>query len=119
MRDKRELKERRRQRIRKKISGTNERPRLSVFRSLNHIYAQIVDDTTGKTLVSASTLDKEFKEVKVNKSNIEFAKKVGAMIAEKALNKGIQKVVFDRAGYRYHGCIKALADAAREKGLQF
>lgn len=119
MRDKRELKERRRQRIRKKISGTNERPRLSVFRSLNHIYAQIVDDTTGRTLVSASTLDKEFKEVKGNKSNIEFAKKVGAMIAEKALNIGIQKVVFDRAGYRYHGCIKALADAAREKGLQF
>lgn len=119
MRDKRELKERRRNRIRKKIFGTLERPRLCVFRSHNHIYAQLIDDTTGSTLISASTLDKEFKGLDGNKSNIEFAKKVGTMIAEKALSRGIAKVVFDRAGYKYHGCIKALADAAREKGLQF
>ncbi|MDI1471455.1 50S ribosomal protein L18 [Thermodesulfovibrio sp. 1176] len=119
MRDKKELKERRHLRIRKKVYGTSERPRLCVYKSLNHIYAQIIDDTKGYTLVSASTLDKEFKELTGNKSNKEFAKKVGELIAEKALNAGITKVVFDRAGYKYHGCIKALADAAREKGLQF
>ncbi len=119
MRDKKELKERRRNRIRKKVFGTSERPRLSVFRSLNHIYAQVIDDTQGKTIVSASTLEKEFRDIRLNKSNIEFAKKVGALIAERAISLGITKVVFDRGGYRYHGSIKALADAAREKGLQF
>lgn len=119
MRDKKELRERRHLRIRKKVFGTPERPRLCVFKSLNHIYAQIIDDTNGKTLVAASTLDKEFRDNKGNKSNIEFAKKVGALIAERALKMGISKVVFDRAGYKYHGCIKALADSAREKGLQF
>lgn len=119
MRDKRELRARRHLRIRKRVLGTPERPRLCVFKSLNHIYAQVIDDTKGQTLVSASTLDKELKDQKINKSNKEFAKKVGELIAEKALKLGISKIVLDRAGYRYHGCIKALADAAREKGLQF
>ncbi|GAB6184019.1 50S ribosomal protein L18 [Thermodesulfovibrio hydrogeniphilus] len=120
MRDKRESRERRHKRIRKKVIGTPERPRLCIFRSLNHIYAQVIDDTTGKTLVSASTVEKEMRNIKPgNKSNIEFAKKVGELIAERALNSGITKVVFDRAGYKYHGIVKALADAAREKGLQF
>lgn len=119
MRDKKELRERRRGRIRKKVFGTPERPRLSVFRSLNNIYAQIIDDTRGHTLVSASTLDKELRDLPGHKGNKEFAKKVGELIAERALQLGITKVVFDRAGYKYHGCVKALADAARQKGLQF
>lgn len=119
MRDRKELKERRHKRIRKRVLGTSERPRLCVFKSLNHIYAQIIDDSKGHTIVSASTLDKELREFSGNKSNINFAKKVGELIAERALQVGITKIVFDRSGYRYHGCIKALADAAREKGLQF
>lgn len=119
MRDKTELRERRRQRIRKKVFGTSERPRLCIFRSLNHIYAQIIDDTKGHTLVAASTLDKELKDLKGHKGNKEFAKKVGELIAERAIKLGITKVVFDRAGYKYLGCVKALADAARERGLQF
>lgn len=119
MKDKREARLRRKKRIRKKIFGTPERPRLSVYRSLNHIYAQIIDDTRGHTLVAASTLDKELRELPGHKGNKEFAKKVGELIAERALKAGITKVVFDRAGYKYHGCIKALADAARQKGLQF
>ncbi|MGB9892363.1 50S ribosomal protein L18 [Thermodesulfovibrio yellowstonii] len=119
MRDKTELRDRRRQRIRKKVLGTSERPRLCIFRSLNHIYAQIIDDTKGHTLVAASTLDKELKDLKGHKGNKEFAKKVGELIAERAIKLGITKVVFDRAGYKYHGCVKALADAARERGLQF
>lgn len=119
MRDKVELRERRRKRIRKKVFGTPQRPRLCVFRSLNHIYAQIIDDTKGHTLVAASTLDKELRQLPGHKGNKEFAKKVGELIAERALKLGITKVVFDRAGYKYHGCVKALADAARQKGLQF
>ncbi len=119
MRDKTELRERRRRRIRKKVFGTPQRPRLCVFRSLNHIYAQIIDDTKGHTLVSASTLDKELRDLPGHKGNKEFAAKVGELIAERALKAGITKVVFDRAGYKYHGCVKALADAARQKGLQF
>lgn len=119
MRDKRQLKERRHKRIRKKVFGTSERPRLCVFKSLNHIYAQIIDDTNGHTLVSASTLDKQLRDLQGHKGNKEFAKKVGELIAEKALKLGITEVVFDRAGYKYHGCIKALADAARRSGLQF
>ncbi len=119
MRAKIELRERRRQRIRKKVFGTPERPRLCIFRSLNHIYAQIIDDTKGHTLVAASTLDKELKNLKGHKGNKEFAKKVGELIAERAIKLGITRVVFDRAGYKYHGCVKALADAARERGLQF
>ncbi|MGB9710975.1 MAG: 50S ribosomal protein L18 [Thermodesulfovibrio sp.] len=119
MRDKTELRERRRRRIRKKVFGTPDRPRLCVFRSLNHIYAQIIDDTRGHTLVSASTLDKELRDLPGHKGNKEFAAKVGELIAERAIKAGITKVVFDRAGYKYHGCVKALADAARQKGLQF
>lgn len=111
--------ERRHARIRKRVFGTAERPRLSVFRSLNHIYAQIIDDTKGHTIVSASTLDKEFKEEKGHKGNVAMAKKVGQLLASKASKSGIKSVVFDRGGYKYHGCIKALAEAAREGGLEF
>ena len=106
----------RHRRVRKNISGTAERPRLNVFRSLNHIYAQIIDDTKGVTLAAASSLDKEFEGYG---GNIEAAKKVGMMIAEKALAKGIKEVVFDRGGYVYHGRVAALAEGAREGGLDF
>ncbi|MEN2986598.1 MAG: 50S ribosomal protein L18 [Thermodesulfovibrionaceae bacterium] len=119
MKDKKEARLRRKKRIRKRVFGTSERPRLTVYRSLNHIYAQIIDDTQGHTLVAASTLEKEIRQLPGHKGNKEFAKKVGELIAERALKAGITKVVFDRSGYRYHGCIKALADAAREKGLKF
>ena len=103
-------------RIRGKISGTPERPRLSVFRSENHIYAQIIDDVAGNTLVSASTVEKSFEG---SGSNCEAAKKVGETIAERALKKGIEEVVFDRGGYIYHGRVQALAEGAREGGLKF
>ncbi|CAM3554896.1 50S ribosomal protein L18 [Pseudostreptobacillus hongkongensis] len=103
--------------IRSKISGTAERPRLTVFRSLNNIFTQIIDDTTGKTLVSASTIEKGNKVE--NGSNLEAAKLIGTRIAEKAKAAGITKVVFDRSGYIYTGRVKALADAAREAGLEF
>ena len=103
-------------RVRGKISGTAERPRLSVFRSENNIYAQVIDDVAGKTLVSASTVEKAFEG---NGSNCEAAKKIGAVIAERALQKGIEEVVFDRGGYIFHGRVKALADGAREGGLKF
>ena len=106
----------RHKRVRAKISGTAERPRLNVFRSLSNIYAQIIDDTTGTTLVSASTVEKGFEG---NGGNKEAAKKVGAMIAERAKAKGITEVVFDRGGYVYHGRVKELAEGAREGGLQF
>lgn len=106
-------------RVRKKVSGTTERPRLSVFRSLNHIYAQIIDDTTGTTLVSASTLDPALKGKIKFGGNKEAAKEVGKLIATKASEKGIKRVVFDRGGYIYHGRVKELADAAREAGLEF
>jgi len=109
----------RHQRVRKKVIGTPERLRLSVYRSLNHIYAQIIDDLKGKTVVSASSLDKEFKEKKSHKGNINTAKQVGELVAKRALKKDIKKVVFDRGGYLFHGRIKALADAAREAGLEF
>ena len=110
-----------RRRIRKKISGTNERPRLCVYKSLNHIYAQIINDMSGETLAAASTLDSEVQKELENgdKNNKEAAKKVGAAIAQRALDKGIKEVIFDRSGYKYHGRIAALADSAREKGLQF
>lgn len=111
--------QRRHRRLRKKVSGTTERPRLSVRRSLNHIYAQIIDDTKGHTIVSASTLDKEFKDEKGHRGNVAMAKKVGQLLASKALRAGIKNVVFDRGGYKYHGCIRALAEAAREGGLEF
>ncbi len=103
-------------RIRNHVAGTAERPRLDVFRSLNHIYAQVIDDKKGITLVSASTMDKDFEGYG---GNVEAAKKVGAAIAKKALEKGIDTVVFDRGGYIYHGRVAALAEAAREGGLKF
>lgn len=106
-------------RMRKNLVGTTERPRLNVFRSLNNIYAQIIDDTKGVTLVSASTLDKELKENAAHGGNKESAKLVGKLIAEKAVAAGIKQVVFDRGGYIYHGRVKELADAAREAGLEF
>lgn len=109
----------RHQRIRKRLQGTGAKPRLSVYKSLNHIYAQLIDDTAGKTLLSASTLEKEIRTALKHGGNLEAAKKVGAILARKALGKKITTVVFDRAGYRYHGCVKALADAAREQGLKF
>lgn len=102
-------------RIRQKLTGTTERPRLNVYRSLNHIYAQVIDDQKGETLASASTLALELK----TGGNIAAAKEVGKSVAERAAEKGIKKVVFDRGGYLYHGRIKALADAAREAGLEF
>ena len=106
-----------RYRIRKKSAGTNEKPRLSVFRSNNEIYAQVIDDISGKTLVAASSRDKDVLAQKVTKT--EKSKLVGAAIARKAKDLGIEKVVFDRSGYLYHGRVKAVADGAREGGLQF
>ena len=103
-------------RVRGKISGTPERPRLCVFRSESNIYAQIIDDVAGNTLCSASTVEKEFDG---NGGNVEAAKKIGLKIAERALSKGIDTVVFDRGGYIYHGRVKALAEGAREGGLKF
>ncbi|HVJ06802.1 MAG TPA: 50S ribosomal protein L18 [Acidisarcina sp.] len=102
-------------RIRERMEGTTERPRLNVYRSLNHIYAQIIDDSQGATLASASTLAAKLK----TGGNVAAAKEIGKLIAERAQEKGIKKVVFDRGGYLYHGRIKALADAAREAGLEF
>ncbi|ACM23185.1 MULTISPECIES: 50S ribosomal protein L18 [Thermotoga] len=110
---------RRHRRVRKKVFGTPERPRLCVFRSNKHIYAQIIDDTIGHTLVSASTLDPELREKLQKTWNIEAAKEVGLLIGKRAIEKGIKKVVFDRGGYKYHGRVKALADGAREAGLEF
>lgn len=109
--------ERRKIRVRKKIKGTEERPRLNVYRSNKHIYAQVIDDSTGKTLAAASTKSKELADGKVKKA--EASKKVGELVAKLAIAKGISKVVFDRSGYIYHGRIKALADGARAAGLQF
>jgi large subunit ribosomal protein L18 len=105
-------------RIRKKMQGTAERPRLNVYRSLNHIYVQVIDDLHGKTLVSASTAEGK-KEDRRTGGNVASAKAVGKTIAERARAKGVTKVVFDRGGYIYHGRVKALADAAREAGLKF
>ncbi|MFN3134325.1 MAG: 50S ribosomal protein L18 [Candidatus Kryptonium sp.] len=109
-----------RKRVRSKIFGTPERPRLSIYRSLKHIYAQIIDDTKGHTLVAMSSLSKEIRdEVKNAKTKTEVSRIVGLALAKKALEKGITKVVFDRNGYKYHGRVKALAEAAREGGLIF
>ncbi|MDK2886793.1 MAG: large subunit ribosomal protein [Thermosipho sp. (in: thermotogales)] len=105
--------------IRKKIYGTADRPRLSVYKSEKHIYAQIIDDDKGHTLVAASTLDKELRDVLKKTWNKEAAREVGKLIGKRAVEKGIKKVVFDRGGYRYHGRIKELADGAREAGLEF
>lgn len=106
-------------RIRKKVLGTTERPRLCVYKSLNNIYAQIIDDIKGTTLISASTLDKEMKTGEGHKGNTDNAKKTGQLLAVNASKVGIKRVVFDRGGYKYHGRIKALADGAREGGLEF
>lgn len=106
-------------RVRKKIRGTSERPRLNVFRSARHIYAQVIDDTTGTTIVTASTLITDVASGLSSTGNQEAAKKVGAEIARRALEKNIKAVVFDRSGFLYHGRVKALADAAREHGLSF
>jgi large subunit ribosomal protein L18 len=111
--------ERRRLRIRQKISGTPERPRLSVFRSSRHIYAQVVDDLAGTTVAHASTLSRDVRREVDEASKLDAAKRVGATIAKLLLAKGIDKVVFDRNGYLYHGRVRALADAAREAGLKF
>lgn len=110
-----EIRKRIHARIRQKLSGTAERPRLNVYRSLNHIYVQVIDDQKGETLVAASTLASKLK----TGGNIAAAKEVGKAVAEQAVAKGIKKVVFDRGGFLYHGRIKALADAAREAGLEF
>jgi large subunit ribosomal protein L18 len=110
--------DRRRARVRAKISGTSARPRLNVFRSLNHIYAQLIDDVAGHTLAAASTLDAEIK-AKAGIKKVEEATEVGKLLASRAQAKEIKQVVFDRAGYRYHGRIKAVADGARQGGLDF
>ena len=106
-------------RVRNRLAGTTERPRLAVFRSNNHMYAQIIDDTVGNTLVAASTMDKDVKAACEKTNNVDAAAQVGTAIAKKALEKGITTVVFDRGGFIYSGKVKALADAAREAGLEF
>jgi|SRR5579872_4813876 len=113
---KNEVRNRIHKRIRRKLSGTAERPRLAIFRSVAHIYAQVIDDTAGKTLVAASSIDKG---AKTKGGNVMAAKAIGKLVAERAKEKGIKNVVFDRGGYHYHGRVKALADAAREAGLEF
>ena len=112
----REIRTRIHKRIRRRVAGTQERPRLAVFRSLNHIYAQVIDDQQGHTVVAAASVEKDLRG---KGGNVEGAKVVGKVIAERAREKGIKRVVFDRGGYQYHGRVKALADAAREAGLEF
>lgn len=114
-----EVRKRKHLRVRKKISGTGARPRLCVFRSLSHIYAQVIDDTKSVTLASASTLDKELKDKVGFGGNAEAAAEVGKLVAQRAIAEGIESVVFDRSGYIYHGRVAALAEAAREAGLKF
>jgi large subunit ribosomal protein L18 len=110
---------RRHKRVRRHVTGTAERPRLNVFRSLNHIYAQVIDDGEGHTLVSASTVDPEVQKQLKDLTKIDQARVVGKVLAERALGQGVKQVVFDRGGYQYHGRVKALADAARDGGLKF
>ncbi|WP_227764141.1 50S ribosomal protein L18 [Zhaonella formicivorans] len=117
--DKNTLRAKKHLRVRKKISGTPERPRLCVYRSSNNIYAQIIDDTKGHTLVAASSIDPALKGKLESGGNIDAAKEVGKLVAEKAIAKGIKAVVFDRGGYLYHGRVAALAEGAREGGLEF
>ena len=114
-----EVRVKKHKRIRNRFSGTAQRPRLAVFRSNNHMYAQIIDDTARNTLVSASTLEKEISAELEKTNNVEAAAYIGTVIAKRALEKGIKQVVFDRGGFLYHGKIAALADAAREAGLEF
>jgi len=116
---KEEKRQHRHSRVRKKILGTQVRPRMYVFKSLNHIYVQIIDDFEGRTLVAASSNDKELKGKIKTGGNIEAAKTVGVLASKRAIEKGIKKIIFDRGGYPYHGRVKALAEAAREGGLQF
>jgi len=117
--DRNEVRKRKHFRVRKKISGTAERPRLCVFRSSKHIYAQVIDDVSGQTLVAASTLDEALKGKLAYTGNKAAAREVGKLIGEKAIKKGIKTVVFDRGGYLYHGRVQELADGAREAGLEF
>ena len=117
--DTREARYRRHHRVRQKVQGTDSRPRLCVYRSLNHIYAQVIDDTQGHTLISASTNEPEIRGDTAGKSKTERAQMAGMMLAKRAADKGISQVAFDRGGYKYHGRIKALAEAAREGGLKF
>ena len=117
--DTRVARKRRHERVRARIIGTTTRPRLCVFRSLKNIHAQIIDDSTGYTLVSASSLDAELKDKIKGKKKTEIAEQVGSLVAQRALGKGIKKLAFDRGGYKYHGRIKALAEAARKAGLDF
>ena len=113
------LRERRHRRVRAKVNGTSQRPRLNVFRSTAHIYAQVIDDAAGKTIASASTLEKDVKSSLKTGADKSAAAAVGKLVAERALKAGVKAVVFDRGAYLYHGRVKALADAAREGGLQF
>lgn len=106
-------------RVRAKVMGTAERPRLCVFRSLNHIYAQVVDDLSGHTIACASTLDADLKDELTGKTKINEAELVGSLVSKRSLSKGISQVIFDRGGYKYHGRVKALAEAARQGGLKF
>lgn len=115
----REARIRRHERVRRHVSGTPDRPRLSVFRSLGHIYAQVIDDRSGRTLAAASSLEPELKSWVSEENKVQIAKIVGQKVAERARAKGIDQVVFDRGGYLYHGRVKALAEGAREAGLQF
>jgi large subunit ribosomal protein L18 len=114
-----QARQKRHRRVRKHVFGMPERPRLNVFRSHKHIYAQVIDDTTGNTLVAASTVDVELRGKASGKSKTEQAHLVGSAVAERAIDAGVKKVVFDAGGYKYHGRVKALADAAREAGLDF
>ncbi len=117
--DTRVARKRRHERVRARLIGTNTRPRLCVFRSLKNIHAQVIDDSTGYTLVSASSLDADIKDKISGKKKTEVAEQVGSLVAQRALDKGIKKLAFDRGGYKYHGRIKALAEAARKAGLDF
>jgi len=119
MNEKVRLRLKRHRRVRAKISGTAERPRLNVFRSLKHIYAQLIDDDAGHTMAAASTVEPAFRNAGKSGGNVEAARAIGLLIAERAKEKGITRVVFDRGGYQYHGRVKQLAEAAREGGLEF
>ncbi|MFP4324041.1 MAG: 50S ribosomal protein L18 [Anaerolineales bacterium] len=114
-----EMRKRRHRRVRARLSGTAERPRLNVYRSLTNMYAQVIDDTAGHTLVAASTIDPEISKLIADKNKTEAARIVGEKLAERATSAGIKHVVFDRGGYQYHGRVKALADGARDGGLEF
>jgi large subunit ribosomal protein L18 len=116
---KEKARKRRHRRVRKRVVGTSQRPRLNVFRSLKHIYAQVIDDTRGHTLAAASTLDPELGDKIQELTKTEQARLVGELLAKRALERGVKKVAFDRGGYKYHGRVKSLAEAAREEGLEF